>query len=135
MSQLNISAADLSQHASQLKNMEAEVNSIFSQIRSKMNHVQSIWSSPAASRLMSEFQELYEAENLQQVEKQENGEERNSSISNDETETNVTHEKDQELSNGEHIRFQLGSQAKIDAVVDMPDKKWNEFEKCMIEVA
>lgn len=75
-----------------------------------------------------------EAENLQQVEKQENGEERNSSISNDETETNVTHEKDQELSNGEHIRFQLGSQAKIDAVVDMPDKKWNEFEKCMIEV-
>lgn len=75
-----------------------------------------------------------EAENLQQVEKQENGEERNSSISNDETETNVTHEKDQELSNGEHIRFQLGSQAKIDAVVDMPDKKWNEFEKCVIEV-
>ena len=75
-----------------------------------------------------------EAENLQQVEKQENGEERNISISNDETETNVTHENDQELSNGEHIRFQLGSQAKIDAVVDMPDKKWNEFEKCVIEV-
>ena len=75
-----------------------------------------------------------EAENLQQVEKQENGEERNSSISNDETETNVTHENDQELSNGEHIRFQLGSQAKIDAIVDMPDKKWNEFEKCVIEV-
>ena len=75
-----------------------------------------------------------ESKNLHQVEKQENGEERNSSISNDETETNVTHEKDQELSNGEHIRFQLGSQAKIDAVVDMPDKKWNEFEKCMIEV-
>ena len=75
-----------------------------------------------------------ESENLQQVEKQENGEERNISISNDETETNVTHENDQELSNGEHIRFQLGSQAKIDAVVDMPDKKWNEFEKCVIEV-
>ena len=75
-----------------------------------------------------------EAENLQQVEKQENGEERNSSISNDETETNVTPENDQELSNGEHIRFQLGSQAKIDAIVDMPDKKWNEFEKCVIEV-
>lgn len=75
-----------------------------------------------------------ESENLQQVEKQENGEERNSSISNDETETNVTHENDQELSDGEHIRFQLGSQAKIDAVVDMPDKKWNEFEKCVIEV-
>ena len=75
-----------------------------------------------------------ESENLQQVEKQENGEERNSSISNDETETNVTPENDQELSNGEHIRFQLGSQAKIDAVVDMPDKKWNEFEKCVIEV-
>ena len=75
-----------------------------------------------------------ESENLQQVEKQENGEERNISISNDETETNVTHEKDQELSNGEHIRFQLGSQAKIDAIVDMPDKKWNEFEKCVIEV-
>ena len=75
-----------------------------------------------------------EAENLQQVEKQENGEERNSSISNDETETNVTHENDQELSDGEHISFQLGSQAKIDAVVDMPDKKWNEFEKCVIEV-
>ena len=66
-----------------------------------------------------------ESENLQQVEKQENGEERNSSISNDETETNVTPENDQELSNGEHIRFQLGSQAKIDAIVDMPDKKWN----------
>lgn len=75
-----------------------------------------------------------ESKNLQQVKKQENGEERNISISNDETETNVTHEKDQELSNGEHIRFQLGSQAKIDAVVDMPDKKWNEFEKCVIEV-
>ena len=75
-----------------------------------------------------------ESENLQQVEKQENGEERNSSISNDETETNVTPENDQELSNGEHIRFQLGSQAKIDAIVDMPDKKWNEFEKCVIEV-
>lgn len=75
-----------------------------------------------------------ESENLQQVEKQENGEERNISISNDETETNVTHENDQELSNGEHIRFQLGSQAKIDAIVDMPDKKWNEFEKCVIEV-
>ena len=73
-----------------------------------------------------------ESENLQQVEKQENGEERNSSISNDETETNVTPENDQELSNGEHIRFQLGSQAKIDAIVDMPDKKWNEFEKCVI---
>ena len=67
-----------------------------------------------------------ESENLQQVEKQENGEERNSSISNDETETNVTHENDQELSDGEHI--------KIDAVIDMPDKKWNEFEKCVIEV-
>ena len=66
--------------------------------------------------------------------KQENGEERNISISNDETETNVTPENDQELSNGEHIRFQLGSQAKIDAIVDMPDKKWNEFEKCVIEV-
>ena len=39
-----------------------------------------------------------ESENLQQVEKQENGEERNSSISNDETETNVTPENDQELS-------------------------------------
>lgn len=75
-----------------------------------------------------------ESKNLQQVEKQENGEERNISISNDETETNVTHENDQELSNGEHISFQLGSQAKIDAVVDMPDKKWNEFEKCVIEV-
>ena len=75
-----------------------------------------------------------ESENLQQVKKQENGEERNISISNDETETNVTHENDQELSDGEHIRFQLGSQAKIDAVVDMPDKKWNEFEKCVIEV-
>ena len=75
-----------------------------------------------------------ESENLQQVEKQENGEERNISISNDETETNVTPENDQELSNGEHIRFQLGSQAKIDAIVDMPDKKWNEFEKCVIEV-
>ena len=69
-----------------------------------------------------------EAENLQQVEKQENGEERNSSISNDETETNVTHEKDQELSNGEHIRFQLGSQAKIDAVVDMPGQmRWYQL--------
>mgnify|MGYP000188166504 CR=1 FL=1 len=68
-----------------------------------------------------------ESENLQQVKKQENGEERNISISNDETETNVTHENDQELSDGEHISFQLGSQAKIDAVVDMPDKKWNEF--------
>ena len=75
-----------------------------------------------------------ESENLQQVEKQENGEERNSSISNDETETKVTHENDQELSNGEHIRFQLGSQAKIDAVVDMTDQKWNEFEKCVVEV-
>lgn len=75
-----------------------------------------------------------ESENLQQVKKQENGEERNISISNDETETNVTPENDQELSNGEHIRFQLGSQAKIDAIVDMPDKKWNEFEKCVIEV-
>lgn len=75
-----------------------------------------------------------ESKNLQQVEKQENGEERNISISNDETETNVTHENDQELSDGEHISFQLGSQAKIDAVVDMPDKKWNEFEKCVIEV-
>lgn len=75
-----------------------------------------------------------ESENLQQVKKQENGEERNISISNDETETNVTHENDQELSDGEHISFQLGSQAKIDAVVDMPDKKWNEFEKCVIEV-
>ena len=72
-----------------------------------------------------------ESENLQQVEKQENGEERNSSISNDETETNVTPENDQELSNGEHIRFQLGSQAKIDAIVDMPDKKWNEFENVL----
>ena len=75
-----------------------------------------------------------ESENLQQVKKQENGEERNISISNDETETNVTHENDQELSDGEHISFQLGSQAKIDAIVDMPDKKWNEFEKCVIEV-
>ena len=45
-----------------------------------------------------------ESENLQQVKKQENGEERNISISNDETETNVTHENDQELSDGEHIR-------------------------------
>ena len=75
-----------------------------------------------------------ESENLQQVEKQENGEERNISVSSDEMETNVTHENDQELSNGEHVSFQLGSQAKIDAVVDMPDKKWNEFEKCVIEV-
>ena len=54
-----------------------------------------------------------ESENLQQVKKQENGEERNISISNDETETNVTHENDQELSDGEHISFQLGSQAKL----------------------
>ena len=43
-----------------------------------------------------------ESKNLQQVEKQENGEERNISISNDETETNVTHENDQELSNGKN---------------------------------
>ena len=85
--------------------------------------------------LLSDCQNMgNESENLQQVKKQENGEERNISISNDETETNVTHENDQELSDGEHISFQLGSQAKIDAVVDMPDKKWNEFEKCVIEV-
>ena len=38
-----------------------------------------------------------ESENLQQVKKQENGEERNISISNDETETNVTHENDQSI--------------------------------------
>lgn len=30
--------------------------------------------------------------------------------------------------------FRLGSQAKIDAIVDMPDKNGNEFEKCVIEV-
>ena len=70
-----------------------------------------------------------EAENLQQVEKQENGEERNSSISNDETETNVTHEKDQELSNGEHIRFQLGSQAKIVSPKNVVNQVRKEIEK------
>ena len=54
-----------------------------------------------------------ESENLQQVKKQENGEERNSSISNDETETNVTHENDQELSDGEHIVFSLAVRQKL----------------------
>ena len=70
-----------------------------------------------------------ESENLQQVEKQENGEERNISISNDETETNVTHENDQELSNGEHIRFQLGSQAKIVSPKNVVNQVRKEIEK------
>mgnify|MGYP000888123632 FL=1 len=70
-----------------------------------------------------------ESENLQQVEKQENGEERNSSISNDETETNVTHENDQELSDGEHISFQLGSQAKIVSPKNVVNQVRKKIEK------
>ena len=70
-----------------------------------------------------------ESENLQQVEKQENGEERNISISNDETETNVTHENDQELSDGEHISFQLGSQAKIVSPKNVVNQVRKEIEK------
>lgn len=42
----------------------------------------------------------------------------------------MTPENDQELSNGEHIRFQLGSQAKIDAIVDMPDKNGMSLKMC-----
>ena len=70
-----------------------------------------------------------ESENLQQVKKQENGEERNISISNDETETNVTHENDQELSDGEHISFQLGSQAKIVSPKNVVNQVRKEIEK------
>lgn len=59
MSRLNISAADLMQLSTQLKSMQSEVHGVFSQIQSKMNEVQSIWTSPAASRLMDEFQTLH----------------------------------------------------------------------------
>ncbi|EOS61111.1 hypothetical protein C815_00676 [Firmicutes bacterium M10-2] len=58
MSRLNISAADVLSQSTQLKSMGSDVNAIFQQIKSKMVHVQSIWSSPAASKLMDEFQTL-----------------------------------------------------------------------------
>ncbi len=47
-----------------------------------------------------------------------------------ESDSNAQQQNDQELKNGDHISLSLGSQATIDAVVEMPDKKWDEIEKC-----
>lgn len=58
MAQLLISAAELQHYASKLKTMEEEMNQNFQQIKAKMNEVESIWSSPASTRLMEEFSSL-----------------------------------------------------------------------------
>lgn len=37
--------------------MEQEVVQIFQQMKNKMNHVESIWSSPASKNMMTQFQQ------------------------------------------------------------------------------
>ena len=57
MNTIQISSEDLYQYANQLQIMEQEVVQIFQQMKNKMNHVESIWSSPASKNMMAQFQQ------------------------------------------------------------------------------
>lgn len=57
MNTIQISSEDLYQYANQLQIMEQEVVQIFQQMKNKMNHVESIWSSPASKNMMTQFQQ------------------------------------------------------------------------------
>ena len=59
MSNVQISSDDVLQYANQLSMMEQEVLQIFQEIKSKMNYVETIWSSPASKNLMTQFQQMY----------------------------------------------------------------------------
>lgn len=49
-------------------------------------------------------------------------------------EESVEQENDQQLKNGDLIQISLGGQVQINAVVEMPDKKWDSYETCVAKV-
>ncbi|MDO4466323.1 MAG: WXG100 family type VII secretion target [Bacillota bacterium] len=58
MSQIQISAEDVLQYGNQLVSLKEEVSSLFGEIHSKMNGLNSVWRSPASDKLISQFQSL-----------------------------------------------------------------------------
>lgn len=59
MNNVQISSDDVLQYANQLSMMEQEILQIFQEIKSKMNYVETVWSSPASKNLMGQFQQMY----------------------------------------------------------------------------
>lgn len=59
MSNVQISSEDVLQYANQLTSMEKQVESIFEEIKSKMNYIESIWSSMASRNLIIQFRSMY----------------------------------------------------------------------------
>lgn len=58
MSQIQISADDVLQYGNQLISMKEEVSSLFSEVQTKMNNLNAVWSSPASDKLIAQFQSL-----------------------------------------------------------------------------
>ena len=59
MSSIQISAQEIQEIANQLYQQEQAMATIFKEIQTKMNYVQQIWTSPASSALMNEFQSMH----------------------------------------------------------------------------
>lgn len=58
MNHVQISSEDVLQYANQLTGMEEEISYIFQEIQSKMNYIETIWSSPASQTMISQFQRM-----------------------------------------------------------------------------
>ncbi|MBQ0066100.1 MAG: WXG100 family type VII secretion target [Firmicutes bacterium] len=58
MSQIQISAEDVLSYSQQLSGLKEEVSNVFLEIQSKMNGLNSVWSSPASEKLIAQFQSL-----------------------------------------------------------------------------
>lgn len=55
---IQISSDDVLHYADQLKSLEGQVNEIFHDVKSRMNHMNAAWSSPASQALMNQFNAL-----------------------------------------------------------------------------
>lgn len=55
---IQISSDDVINYANQLKALEAEVSSIFNEVRNRMNNMNASWSSPASQALINQFNSL-----------------------------------------------------------------------------
>lgn len=58
MANIQISSQEVSQYSFQFKMLNQQVTSIFEDIKSKMNQVETVWSSPTSVRLMQQFRQL-----------------------------------------------------------------------------
>lgn len=58
MSQVFLTSEELQNCSSQLTSLEQEIQSIFDQIRNRMNAVAGVWQSPAADALQQKFAQL-----------------------------------------------------------------------------